>query len=250
MTIDVTPYPIVSTGLKRHGHQYGESDKFRQWIRDTLSPLISIQAAFFSLLDIDLDTAEGVKLDLIGRLVGAPAYVPNVNPIAGRFGFRNQELAETFGETDDSSIGGYWRNIRESSYSSQALTTEMYRKVIRAQIIKNSSLCTPPDIIKIARMLLPDDVTFEYVEYPMIIMLTLRVDLSRFYVELLRLMLPRPCGVGMAIINGYYDDFGFKDQAYALPFGELDDPEIGGFWTTLHEDLRQNLYYNGERIWL
>lgn len=250
MTIDVKPYPIISTGLGRHGHQYGESEKFRQWIRDTLTPLVEIQAAFFELLDIDLDTAEGVKLDLIGRLVGAPAYVPNVNPILGRFGFKNQEFAETFGETDDSDIGGFWRNVGDASFTSQALTEAMYKQVIRAQIIKNSSLCTPPDIIKIARMLLPSDIAFEYIEYPMVVILALKVDLSRFYIELLRMMLPRPCGVGIAIINGYYDDFGFKDQPYALPFGELDDPLIGGYWTTLQEDLQQNIFKTGERIWL
>lgn len=250
MTIDVTPYPIVKTGLKRHGHQYGESEKFRQWIRDTLTPLVGIQAAFFDLLDIDLDTAEGVKLDLIGRLVGAPAYVPNVNPVLGRFGFRNQVAAETFGEISEPDVGGYWRNVGESSFSSQVLDAAMYRQVIRAQIIKNSSLCTPPDIIKIARMLLPDGITFEYFEYPMVIILALRTDLSRFYIELLRLMLPRPCGVGIAIINGYYDDFGFKDQPHALPFGEIDDPTIGGYWTTLTEDLQQNIYQSGDRIWL
>lgn len=250
MTIDVTPYPIVKTGLKRHGHQYGESEKFRLWITDTLTPLVEIQAAFFDLLDIDLDTAEGVKLDLIGRLVGAPAYVPNVNPVLGKFGFAEQEFAEPFGEVDDPSIGGYWQNVGEASFTSEALSAVMYRKVIRAQIIKNSSLCTPPDIIKIARMLLPDDVAFEYVEYPMVVMLALKVDLSRFYIELLRLMLPRPCGVGIAIINGYYDDFGFKDQPYALPFGEVDEPLIGGFWTTLTEDLQNNIYYAKDRIWL
>lgn len=250
MTIDVTPYPIIKNGLKRHGHQYGESEKFRQWIRGTLEPLAGIQAALFDLLDIDLDTAEGVKLDLIGRLVGAPAYVPNVNPIAGMFSFRGQVAAETFGEINNPVIGGRWRNIGESSFSSEALDTVMYRKVILAQIIKNGSLCTPPDIIKIARMLLPDDVTFEYFEHPMVVILALRADLSRFYIELLRLMLPRPCGVGIAIVNGYYDDFGFKEQPYALPFGELDDPLVGGYWTTLAEDLQQNIFYNGERIWL
>ena len=250
MTIDVTPYPIVKTGLKRHGHQYGESEKFRQWIRDTLEPFVEIQAAFFGLLDIDLDTAEGVKLDLIGRLVGAPASVPNVYPIAGMFGFSGQDLAETFGEIDDSRIGGYFREISELSYTEHILSAEMYRTVIRAQIIKNSSLCTSPDIIKIAKMLLGESIEFSYFEYPMIILIAPKTDISRLDAELLRLMLPRPCGVGIAIVNGYYDDFGFKDQAYTLPMGEIDDPNIGGYWTTLHDDLNENIYYREGRLWL
>lgn len=249
MTIDVTPYPIVSTGLKRHGHQYGESEQFRQWIRDTLEPLVSIQAAFFSLLDIDLDTAEGVKLDLIGRLVGAPAVIPNSIP-AAFFGFKDQELAQPFGEVGEPGIGGYWRNVDQSSYTNYVLSVDMYRLVIRAQIIKNSSLCTPNDIINIAKMLIRDEVGFAYVEYPMSIMLAPTIDLTKFEIELLRLMLPRPCGVGLAVINGYYDDFGFKDQMFSLPFGEVGEPEIGGNWSTLTEDLRNSFYYDGAGIWL
>lgn len=249
MTIDVTPYPVVKTGLKRHGHQYGESEKFRQWIRGTLEPLVGIQAAFFSLLDIDLDTAEGVKLDLIGRLVGAPAVIPNAIP-APYFGFRDQEMALPFGERDDVSIGGLWRGVNQPSYSEKILSAEMYRLIIRAQIIKNSSLCTPPDIIKIARMLIDSSIDFAYIEYPMAIIIAPRTDLSRFDIELLRLMIPRPCGVGFAVINGYYDDFGFKDQEYALPFGELTDPAIGGHWTTLLYDLEQSFYYGDNSIWL
>lgn len=250
MTIDVTPYPIVKTGLKRHGHQYGESEKFRQWIRDTLEPFVEIQAAFFGLLDIDLDTAEGVKLDLIGRLVGAPAAIPNVYPIAGMFGFAEQELSEGFGELDDRALGGYWREVGDASYNDHILSAEGYRTIIRAQIIKNSSFCTPPDIIKIAKMLLSDTTELGYFEYPMVILIAPKTDISRLETEILRLMLPRPCGVGIAIVNGYYDDFGFKDQAYTLPMGELDDPTIGGYWSTIQDDLNDNIYYKGNRLWL
>lgn len=250
MTIDVTPYPIVKTGLKRHGHQYGESEKFRQWIRDTLAPFVEIQAAFFGLLDIDLDTAEGVKLDLIGRLVGAPAVVPNITPVAGLFGFAGQDLSETFGEIDNANVGGYWRSVNDPSYTDVVLSAEMYRKVIYAQIIKNSSLCTPPDIINIIKMLIDNTIDFSYFEYPMIILIAPKTDISRFDTELLRLMLPRPCGVGIAIVNGYYDDFGFKDQPYTLPMGELDDSSIGGYWTTLQDDLNENIYYREGRLWL
>lgn len=249
MTMDVTPYPIVKTGLKRHGHQYGESDKFRQWIKDTLEPLVDIEAAFFDLLDIDLDTAEGVKLDLIGRLVGAPAVIPNAIPNP-YFGFREQELSMGFGERDDADKGGFWRSVNQPSYSSQILSADMYRLVIRAQIIKNSSLCTPNDIIKISRMLIDSSIDFSYIELPMTIFLAPRAPLSKFYIELLRLMIPRPCGVGFAVINGYFDDFGFKNQEYALPFGELDSPAIGGFWTTVADDLRFYLNYGDKKTWL
>lgn len=250
MTNELSAYPIIKIGLSRHGHQYGSSTKFRQLIADTLTPLVSQQAAFLGLLDIDLDNANNVKLDLIGRLVGAPAIAPNINPVANYFGFDGQDLAEPFGELDDGDIGGYWRELGESSYTSVALPPELYRTVIRAQIIKNSSLCTPPDIIRIARMIISPEIDFVYIEYPMVIIIAPTQDLSRIETELLRLLIPRPCGVGLAVVNGYYDDFGFADQDYALPMGELDDPAIGGYWSTVVDDLQQT-FDNGENgIWL
>lgn len=250
MTDELTAYPIVKTGLSRHGHQYGESVKFRQWIADTLSPLVEIQAAFLSLLDVDLDTASDIKLDLIGRLIGAPAVIPSVNPVANLFGFDDQDLAEPFGELDGSDIGGYWRELGESSYSGVALPPELYRTVIRAQILKNSSLCTPPDIIRIARMIIGSETNFVYIEYPMVIIIAPTQNLSRLQIELLRLLIPRPCGVGLAVVNEYYDDFGFADQDFALPMSELNDPTIGGYWSTVNDDL-QLTFDNGENgIWL
>ena len=77
MANELEPFDIVQTGLARHGHQYGQSLLFRLWIAKTLNPLINVQDAFFELLDIDVDTAEGVKLALIGRIVGAPPYCTN-----------------------------------------------------------------------------------------------------------------------------------------------------------------------------
>ncbi len=245
---DLEPIDIVKKGLGRHGHQYGESLKFRAWIKATLNPLLNIQDVFFDLLNIDLDTAEGVKLDLIGRIVGAPAVVPRSRVLAGFFGWEDQDAALGFGELDDPEAGGYWREVGQPSYGDGILSAEMYKKVIRAQIIKNSSLCTPPDIIKIARMMIDDNIDFRYIERTMTVIIAPSSHLSRYNIELLKLMLPRPSAVGIITVNGYYDDFGFKDQDAALGFGELDDPEAGGYWSTLEDDINQA--YSDERVYL
>ena len=238
MTREVFPYDIVKIGLSRHGHQYSESLNFREWIKATLNPLTGIQDCAFDLLDIDLDTAEGVKLDLIGRIVGAPSVIPNVVPDPF-FGFSDQLEALNFGEIDDPSEGGFFRELGQNSYSQLTLTMNQYRTIIKAQIIKNVSLCTPNDIIKIVDLIINSEIEYSYIEYPMFIVIAPREPFTRLQVELLKIMIPRPCGVGFGVIDGYYDDFGFYDQVDALGFGELSDPIVGGFWTTVPYDIKQ-----------
>lgn len=237
MSKEIEPFDIVQTGLSRHGHQYGQSLLFRLWLAKTLNPLINVQDALFQLLDIDVDTAEGVKLALIGRIVGAPAVVPSAVPIDGYFGFVDQEASEPMSELYDKSFGGYWLEMGQPSYKDQLIDPSLYKTVIKAQILKNKSNCTPPEIIEIAQMLFGEGVRFRYIERPMAIILAPETDLTRYEIQLVRMMIPRPMGVGIAVLNGTYDDWGFKNQPNTLPMGESDDPSIGGFWTTEREDM-------------
>lgn len=237
MANELEPFDIVKIGLSRHGHQYGESTLFREWIAATLNPLINVQDAFLSLLDIDVDTAEGVKLDLIGRIVGAPAAVPNAIAIKGYFGFVGQDDSEDFGEFNDADWGGEWQEIGYPSYNRVLIPMSMQKTIIKAQILKNKSLCTPPEIIAITKLLLGEGVGFSYIEDEMIIAISPDVDLDLFNKELLRLMLPIPMGVGFAVIGSLADDFGFKDQPTALPMGDTTDPAIGGNWSTYREEI-------------
>lgn len=237
MANELKPIDIVQTGLSRHGHQYGQSLLFRLWIAKTLNPLINVQDAFFELLDIDVDTAEGVKLALIGRIVGAPAVVPNAIPIAGYFGFVEQDESLPMGELYDRSFGGHWLEMGQPSYKDALISESLYKTVVKAQILKNKSDCTPPEIIKIASMFMGDGVRFRYIEKPMAIILAPERDLTRYEIQLVRIMLPRPMGVGIAVLNGTYDDWGFLGQPDTLPLGDSDDPSIGGFWSTEREDM-------------
>lgn len=237
MANELKPIDIVKTGLSRHGHQYGQSLLFRLWIAKTLNPLINVQDALFQLLDIDVDTAEGVKLALIGRIVGAPAVAPNAVPIPGYFGFVEQDESLPMGELYDRSFGGYWLEMGQPSYKDALIEPSMYKTVIKAQILKNKSNSTPPEIIEIAKMFIGDGVRFKYVEKPMAIILAPEIDLTRYEIQLVRMMIPRPMGVGIAVLNGTYDDWGFKGQPDTLPLGDSANPSIGGFWTTEREDM-------------
>lgn len=239
MANELKPIDIVKIGLSRHGHQYGQSLLFRLWIAKTLNPLVNVQDAFLSLLDIDVDTAEGVKLDLIGRIVGAPAAVPNAVAIKGYFGFVGQDDSEPFGEFEDADWGGEWQEIGYPSYNRVLIPMSMQKTIIKAQILKNKSLCTPPEIIAIAKLLLGEGVGFSYIEDEMVVVISPDVDLDLFTKELLRLMLPIPMGVGFAVIGSVADDFGFKDQPDTLPMGDTTNPAIGGYWSTYREEIEE-----------
>lgn len=242
MSKELEPYNITQIGLSRHGHQYAFSTLFRLWIEKTLNPYLDVQDALLSLLDIDVDTAEGVKLDLIARIVGAPAVIPNAVPIDGYFGFVEQDASLPMSELDNRSLGGYWLELGQPSYRDKLIDDSLYKTVIKAQILKNHSLCTPPEIIEIAKLFIGDGVKFKYIEKEMAIVLAPERDLERFEIQLLRMMIPRPMGVGIAVLNGTYDDWGFKDQADTLPLGESDNPSIGGFWSTERQDMVDVIY--------
>lgn len=195
-------YPIQDIALSRIGHQYGESENFKQFIGLTLEPLLELQDSLFKLLDIDLDTAKGVKLDLIGRIVGAPALIYDAVP-QPFFGFDEQEEALEFGEIDDPEVGGFFREVGQPSNTDYILDNDEYKKVVTAQIIKNNSDCNADDIIKIVELLTEKE--FKYYELPMAVVIAPKEPLNRQERRLIEEMLPIPAGVALGILNGKYD---------------------------------------------
>ena len=211
MSKDAERYPIIDIAMSRYGHQYGESPKFKQFIKDTLEPIVELQSVFFNLLNIDLDTAKGIKLDLIGRLIGAPSVITNAIP-QPFFGYKGQEAALEFGELDDPKAGGYWRESGQPSNIDWLLGSDIYKTVVLAQIIKNASRCTPDDIIKVTRLLLGAAIDFKYIDYPMTIIIAPKQAIGMAQVKLLTQMIPRPSGVELLIVNDQYDDFTLTDD--------------------------------------
>ena len=216
-------------GLKRIGHQYAHSEKFWQFVEATLEPLNNIEAVFLSLLAIDLDTASGVVLDLLGRIVGAPSLIPDAIPIP-LFGFDDQEEALAFGELDDPDVGGHWRELDDSGASAYALDEDQYRLAIKVQILKNSSDCTPDNIIEIIKLL--TSAQFAYIDGQMWIGIGLsKVNpMTLLEIRLIEMFIPKPAGVRLRFFYNWFESFGWSDQLDSLGFGELDDPNVGGHW--------------------
>ena len=64
------------------------------------------------------------------------------------FGFLEDVTADTFGDLNDASIGGYWYSKGSPIGGNLSLDDETYRRMIRARILKNSSRGTTDDFLR------------------------------------------------------------------------------------------------------
>lgn len=100
----------LETGLSRVALQYQESPKFLAWLRALLAYSEEIEALFQKMaLQVDIDQAEGVNLDVIGVIVGRSRIINNAIPI-GFFGFNGQPGVLSYGEEGVPGVGGRFRD--------------------------------------------------------------------------------------------------------------------------------------------
>lgn len=126
-------------GLSRIALQYYESAKFRAYVKTLLQHSIEIEALFQKMaLQVDIDIAEGVNLDVIGIIVGRSRIIPLAIPV-GFFGFADQPGVLAYGEESVLSAGGRFRDEEEPAFASSVLADPEYRLLLKAKIIKNHS---------------------------------------------------------------------------------------------------------------
>ena len=175
--------------------------------------------AFFE--EFDLDSANGDRLDKIGKLVGVNRVVPE--GLAKKyFGFSGNPNAVTFG------AGPFFSIINDSGFTSTQLNDTQFRFFIRAKISKNISSAY---MVNDDRQSLQQAVQFLFKNQAYLtdnkdMTLTLYVDES-FPPEDLTLLqaldlIPTPQGVGIKNIVSYSTDntFGFANNPNAVGFGQ------------------------------
>lgn len=102
----------------------------------------------------NIDLSTGYQLDLIGNIVGQSRKLLNIDE-GIYFGFENSPNSETFGTISDPNIGGNWKSILNNPTSTtvKKLDDSIYRKMIKARIIKNISNGTINDFLKVINIL-------------------------------------------------------------------------------------------------
>jgi Protein of unknown function (DUF2612) len=192
---------LVAEGIARVLNQYKNSPKLLATIEALLTPLAEVQDVLSNMLSLaDVDTQNGVQLDVIGRLVGIGRTVPNA-AVSG--------LTLVPVLVDDAS----------------------YRILIKAKAFKNTSKGYPEDINTALSMLWPDVGTIFVNTGDMEITVLFQATVTPYMLALLREIdiLPRAAGVGLNVAEITEDGsfFGFDDCPLSDTFGEDDDPTMG-----------------------
>jgi len=208
--------------------QYWEKPKAKaeiELLASTWEKCYSLLTSFESAFD--LDTAEGVQLDVIGKIVGLSRIVPLVIP-KKFFGFSDNPNAYEFADKFNSSIVTYpFRDKFGAAYTDTELSDHDYRFFLKLKIAKNTVAAV---MASDERTSIQDVIQFAFSGNAYIVdkynmNLALYVDYSLdedifTYIQALDL-LPKPNGVGYEVIIQYSKDntFGFSDNLNSKGFG-------------------------------
>lgn len=198
--------------------QYSDLPKASQ----TIEALIAKYEELFNVVRefeaaFDIDTAEGVQLDTIGKIVGLSRTVPDVIPKV-YFGFADTPNAETFSKAP------FFRTF-DAIYTDTQLNDTDYRFFLKAKITKNVITAKMID----DSLSIQDAISFmfgneAYINDNQDMTMTLFIDepyptrLISFLIALDLIPRPQAVGVKYAIIISS-KTFGFNNNPNALGFG-------------------------------
>lgn len=214
--------------------QFKESNLI-DYIKALLVEADTLEQVFQSLLtDRWIDTAQGVQLDILGAIVGQPRILVDAL-ILSYFGFFPNSGASSFGSVLDPSLGGRFRSKDESTTGNRKLTDNEYRVYIRARIIKNSIIPTLPETLSFFKFLFDVDqiiIVDGDMHYTVQIGRILTSNEKAFLLN--TDLVPKVAGVGV----GYQEyeaesAFGFKGIPTSKGFGSINDPSIGGKFSSI-----------------
>ena len=217
--------------ISRLATQFRESTNLINYIKALLIEADTLEQVFCDLLEKRwIDTAEGVQLDILGAIVGQSREFIDAE-IFDYFGFFDNPQAQSFGSTEDVSIGGRFKFIDEPTTGIRQLTDDEYRLFIRARISRNTTSSTPEDIIAQIRyifnsplVLLTDGNTFYEVSIGRNISLNEKSTLVDTDI------IPKTAGVRVGYVTEFDsgDFFGFQGVPNSLGLGSINNVDLGG----------------------
>lgn len=212
--------------------QHRDKPRFMAMVAAVVAPYVDMQETAAALpAAFDLDNAVGKQLDIIGEWVGL-SRVLKVAVEMRFFGFDDTPNGLPFGEKDNPSVGGRFRESYELDQETTVLIDPEYRFALRAKIAANNTDGTLDSLQSVLSLIISggravvDDHGDMTVSYGLGKQLTYN---ERVLVSAGGL-LPKPAGVKLRRVVTFPPTgfFGFAGQEGALPFGEAGDPSIGG----------------------
>lgn len=182
---------------------------------------------------LNIDTAEGWLLDIIGRIVGQPRIVIDATDI-DFFGFAGATPVPVgYGDLNNPGLGGRFRDGDEALTGNKRLNDSEYRVFLKARIFKNNTNSTPEEIIQAFSFIFNLDVIVLQDAFPRTGFgkITFGRQLSAAEKLLLNTdtIIPKTAGVSYtyAELPGPAP-FGFVGFPGALGYGDLNDPTVQG----------------------
>lgn len=179
---------------------------------------------------LDIDKAFGVGLENIGAIVGQDRTVVSASLISF-FGFLGGFEATGFGDDNDPSQGGRFREDGEAITGNKRLIDSEYRDFIRIRIDKNHTRSTPEDTImafselfNISPIILDDAIPttgFATITFTRFLTANEKAILLEGSIT------SKTVGVKY-LYQEVIDPFGFFGFPGALPFGDINDLPITG----------------------
>ena len=214
--------------------QYSESNLL-DLIKVYAKQLNEIEQVFVDLESIaSIDNATGAQLDNIGEIVGQSRTLIDATAI-GYFGFSSDATALSFGSIKDPSLGGRFRSKREPEFGDRDLSGDEYRLFLRAKIARNHLNPTPQNIAEYFSLLFNiDKVTVDRGK------MSYRVNFGRTLSDDEKVLLasgnltPEILAVNTDFLEYDSDSFfGFESNPSASGFGDADNPDVGGKFSSL-----------------
>ncbi len=222
---------FLGEARERVTQQFKDKVVVDKYLQLMLQSRIEIQEVLRDLMQQrSIDTAVGVNLDIIGKIVGQDRALLSVD-VLEYFGFKGKVNAGSFGTLADPTVGAMFYSLNTPKAGNILLTDDVYRLFIKAKIFKNSSRCTPEEFIESIRMIFSVD-KVQLTEGGANVTVLVGRDLSAMEVALLDYvsnsngypsrLIPKPIGVGVKW--GHFDGenfFGFRGVSGARGFGRL-----------------------------
>lgn len=234
----------LSEARGRVTEQFKDKLVFDKYIQLLLSVSEEQQLVLKDLMQKrSIDTAQGVQLDIIGDIVGQPRTLLDT-ALLKYVAFDGYPEAQSFGDLNDNSLGGYWYSLGAALSGNTLLNDEQYRLFIKAKILKNKTNATPNDFLEFVSFVFGTQLNNIIVEGNAEFTVLVGKELNSFEKALLTYtsnvdgydvpFMPKP--VGVKINYGQFPSnnfFGFTGVPNAKGYGDINDLSLGGKFATL-----------------
>lgn len=228
----------VTEQFKYNPEDQSGAGVFDRYLQLILGGKIELQEVFRQLMqERSIDTAVGAQLDIIGEIVGQPRELIDT-ALLTYFAYLGYPDAQSFGDLNNSAVGGPYRGVDDPIAGNTLLTDDQYRLFIKAKIIKNNTNATPNQILEFINFVFGSDHNQLIEEGDAAYTLLIGKELSSFETVLLTYVsyssgypsrfVPKPIGVRVnygTYISG--DAFAFQGVPGAKGYGDLDSGTFG-----------------------